>query len=107
VRAALEGLPLDVFRAKGTLALADAPNLRFTAQMVGRRVSIQPDHPWADESRGTDLIFIGRPDAITSAELADRFDACMTDSLVLMSRRNLEAAKRSCAAGRSLQATVR
>ena len=106
VRAALEGLPLDVFRAKGTLALADAPNLRFTTQMVGRRVSIQPDHPWDDALRGTEIAFIGRPDAITSAELAARFDACITDSLVLMSRPNLEAAKRSSAAGRLLAATV-
>lgn len=106
VRAALEGLPLDVFRAKGTVALADAPNLRFTAQMVGRRVSIEPYRPWEDEPRGTDLVFIGTPDAITSSELATRFDACRTDALVLMSRPNLAAVKRA-AAGRSLEATVR
>ena len=89
VRAALEALPLDVFRAKGTLALADAPNLRFTAQMVGRRVSIEPDRPWDGQARSTDLVFIGRPDAITSADLIARFDACESDALVLMSRRNL------------------
>jgi G3E family GTPase len=106
VRAALEGLPPDVFRAKGTLELADAPNLRFIAQMVGRRVSIRPDRLWGDEPRGTDLVFIGTLDAITSAELVDRFDACMTDSLVLMSRHNLAAAKRCWSAGRSLPATV-
>ncbi len=94
VRAALEGLPPDVFRAKGTLALADAPNLRFTAQMVGRRVSIEPDRPWAEEPRGSDLVFIGRPGALTPADLTARFDACESDSLVLMSRRNLEEMKR-------------
>jgi G3E family GTPase len=94
VRAALEDLPVDVFRAKGTLALADAPNLRFTAQMVGRRVSIEPDRPWDEQPQGTDLVFIGRPDALTSADLVARFDACESDSLVLMSRPNLEEMKR-------------
>jgi G3E family GTPase len=94
VRAALEDLPVDVFRAKGTLALADAPNLRFTAQMVGRRVSIEPDRPWDEQPHGTDLVFIGRPDALTSADLVARFDACESDSLVLMSRPNLEEMKR-------------
>jgi G3E family GTPase len=95
VRAALEALPFDVFRAKGTLVLADAPNLRFTAQMVGRRVSIEPDRPWEEQPRSTDLVFIGRPGAITSAELTARFDACESDSLVLMSRRNLDELKRA------------
>jgi G3E family GTPase len=107
VRAALEMLPPDIFRAKGTLALADAPNLRFTAQVVGRRVSIEPDRPWRDELRGTDLVFIGRPGAVTSAELEARFDACASDSLVLMSRPNLIAVKRIVAAGRVLKATDR
>jgi G3E family GTPase len=94
VRAALEELPLDVFRAKGTLALADAPNLRFTAQMVGRRVVIEPNRPWEEETRGTDLVFIGRPGAIDPAKLIARFDACETDSFIVMSRRNLQEVKR-------------
>jgi len=94
VRSALEDLPVDVFRAKGTLALADAPNLRFTAQMVGRRIAIEPDRPWNEQPHGTDLVFIGRPDALTSADLVARFDACESDSLVLMSRPNLEEMKR-------------
>lgn len=95
VRAALEDLPPDVFRAKGTLALADAPNLRFTAQVVGRRVSIEPDRPWEEQPRSTDLVFIGRPGALSSVDLMAWFDACESDSLVLMSRRNLEEMKRS------------
>ena len=107
VRAALESLPPDIFRAKGTLALADAPNLRFTGQVVGRRVSIEPDRPWGEGLRGTDLVFIGRPDAITSAELVARFDACASDSLVLMSRPNLKAIKRIATADRLSEATVR
>jgi G3E family GTPase len=107
VRAALEALPPDIYRAKGTLALADAPNLRFTAQVVGRRVSIEPDRPWGDEPRGTDLVFIGRPGAVTSLELVARFDACATDSLVLMSRPNLAEVKRAATAGRLLETTVR
>lgn len=100
VRAALEHLPLEVFRAKGTLALADAPNLRFIAQMVGRRVSIEPDLPWQDEPPTTDLIFIGTPCALNPAEVVARFDACATDDLVLMSRQNFATAKRAATASR-------
>jgi hypothetical protein len=75
--------------------------------VVGRRVSIAPDRPWGDEIRGSDLVFIGPPGAVTSAELVARFDACASDSLVLMSRPNLTAVKRTAAAGRMPEATVR
>ena len=106
VRTALEGLPLDIFRAKGTLALADAPNLRFTAQMVGRRVTIEPDGVRAGRPAGSDLVFIGTADATTPAELVTRFDACATESVVLMSRANLTTAKQT-AVGRRAPFTTR
>ncbi len=107
VRAALEELPLDVFRAKGTLALADAPNLRFTAQMVGRRVTIEPDHPWGDQTPSTDIVCIGRPEAMSAVELDARLTACATDALVLMSRQNLATAKRIARAARPVALPVR
>jgi G3E family GTPase len=93
VRAALESLPVDVFRAKGTLALADAPNLRFVAQVVGRRVTVEPAGLWQAQTPFSDLVFIGAPGATTSDDLARHFDACVTDSFVLMSRDNFTSMK--------------
>jgi G3E family GTPase len=84
VQAALESLPPEVFRAKGSLLLADAPNLRFVAQMVGRRVTIDVDRPWGDEPARTQIVFIGRPGSITADDITTRFDACITDAFPIM-----------------------
>ncbi len=84
VQAALESLPLDVFRAKGTLYLADAPNLRFVAQMVGRRVSIDVDRPWGEETARTEIVVIGAPGSLTAEDVTARFDACITDAIPIM-----------------------
>ncbi len=94
VRAALETLPPEIFRAKGILALADAPNLRFTLQMVGRRISIEPEGTWGERQLGTELVCIGSPGAISTAELSQRLDACITTSVTLMTRQNLGLLKR-------------
>lgn len=96
VRTALETLPTTLFRAKGILALADMPGLRCVAQMVGKRVSIDVAGPWEEMIPRTELVFIGVPGAIDSTMLAARFDACATDSIVLMSVENLRRVKRAC-----------
>jgi G3E family GTPase len=94
VQAALESLPPEVFRAKGTLSLADAPNLRFVAQMVGRRVSIDVDRPWGEEAPQTQLVVIGSPDSITAEDLAAHFDACITDAFPIMADEALQRLRR-------------
>ncbi|GAC1399678.1 MAG: GTP-binding protein [Chloroflexota bacterium] len=93
IREALESLPVSVYRGKGIVILADAPNLRFVTQLVGRRVSIDVAGPWGSEAPRTDLVFIGTSDAMSADDLAIRLDACTTDSIVLMSRHNLRAVK--------------
>lgn len=93
VREALEDLPPAIFRAKGILALADMPNVRFIAQVVGHRVSIEPEALWGDETPRTELVFIGTPDAITADDLTHRLDACITNGFVLMSHPNLRIAR--------------
>jgi len=94
VRAALEGLPPEIFRAKGILALADAPNLPFTLQMVGRRISIEPAGTWGERPAATELVCIGLPGAMTAQDLANRLDACITTSVTLMTQQNLGMLKR-------------
>jgi G3E family GTPase len=84
VQAALESLPPGIVRAKGTLYLADAPYLRFVAQMVGRRVTVDVDRPWGEETPRTQLVVIGALGSITGEELVARFDACATDAFPIM-----------------------
>lgn len=87
---ALSSLPSSVFRAKGIVHLADAPGLRWTVQMVGRRLAIDIAGPW---SRGEDwrseLVFIGGPRALGQTDLVRLLDASSTDSIVLMSYENM------------------
>jgi G3E family GTPase len=97
VQAALESLPPGIFRAKGTLYLADAPNLRFVAQMVGRRVSIDVDRPWDEELPRTQLVFIGAPGSITPDDLAARFDACISDAIPIMADEAFQRLRRRSA----------
>jgi G3E family GTPase len=92
---ALSSLPSCVFRAKGILHLADAPGLRWTLQMVGRRLAIDIAGHWAPgEVRRTELVFIGKPGALDQTELIRRLDTCVTDSIVLMSHASMRRMRR-------------
>jgi len=84
VRAALESLPATVFRAKGILALADAPGLRFVAQVVGRRVAIDVAGPWEDRPPRTELVLIGAPGALSGGDVSSLFDGCVTAAVPLL-----------------------
>lgn len=84
VREMLEALPGEVFRAKGFLYLADAPLLRFLAQRVGRRVTIDVDRPWGEMERRTDLVVLGDRNALERTELQTLLDVCATDAIPLL-----------------------
>lgn len=95
VRSMLECLPTSVFRSKGVLWLADAPNLRFSMQLVGSRIDIDVMSPWeGDETRQTDIVCIGAPDAISTAWLNEQLRGCITESLPLLSAEGLRAMRR-------------
>jgi G3E family GTPase len=94
VRDALRALPIGVFRAKGVLYLADAPNMRFVAQMVGRRLAIDVAGPWDETPRETLLVCIGERDALTTSDLVRRIDACETEAFVLQGPRAMRLARR-------------
>lgn len=84
VREALETLPANVVRAKGLLHLADAPEMRFVAHLVGRRVSIDVSGRWDGVPVRSTLVFIGLPGALDAATLKTRLDACETDARPLV-----------------------
>ena len=95
VREALESLPPAIYRVKGILALADAPNLRFVVQGVGRRVTIDVLGPWGEEPRETALVWIGTPGAAIAEDLVRTLDACRTPSVALIPYHSFQDLKRA------------
>lgn len=78
---ALVALPPAVIRAKGIVALGDAPAVQTVVQMVGRRIQVRRGEPWGEVPAESRLVVIGSPDALNEAELARRLDACVYQSI--------------------------
>ena len=71
-------LPASVFRCKGVVYVADAPNQRAVLQVVGRRTEITLIGEWDDRPRATQIVAIGAPEGIDSTTLRNAFDACIS-----------------------------
>ena len=76
VQRAFQTLPETIFRAKGVLALREAPERRSIVQLVGKRVTFVRGEPWGNEPPHTQIVLIGMPGGIAPADLQRRFDAC-------------------------------
>lgn len=76
-RSALEqgfrALPPSVLRAKGFLALAEAPEARVLVQFTGTRLTITPWRGDADQGPAHALVFIGTPEMPAAAVIAESF----------------------------------
>jgi G3E family GTPase len=72
VRQALTSLPTSVFRAKGFLYLAEAPEERVVAHVVGRRVEMRPLGRWNGAKPQTQLVFV----SLDSGVDRDREQVC-------------------------------
>ena len=66
---AVASLPANVFRAKGFLYLKDMPDEKVIFQQVGSRTEFVKAGPWGDLTPATDLVFIGRGEALAPADL--------------------------------------
>ncbi|KAB8145631.1 GTP-binding protein [Chloroflexia bacterium SDU3-3] len=76
LREVLGALPVSIYRGKGLVALADAPERRVIFHLVGRRVSLVVGEPWGAEPPRTQLVLIGTPDGVDAATLERSFAAC-------------------------------
>lgn len=73
----VENLPVGIFRAKGTLHLADDPDRVAYLQVVGKRASVRWGRHWEPEERKSQFVVIGREDSFDPAELQKRLNACL------------------------------
>jgi len=78
LREAASKLPSNIYRAKGVIYTADAPERRAVLQVVGRRVDISLEDEWRDRPPRTQIVAIGAPGAIDKDALHDKFEQCLS-----------------------------
>jgi G3E family GTPase len=78
LREAVSRLPAAIYRAKGVMYTADAPERRAVLQVVGRRVDISLESEWGDRPPRTQIVAIGAAGAIDKEALHDRFEQCLS-----------------------------
>ncbi len=67
-------LPESVYRCKGIVFAADAPDRRFALQVVGRRTQVIELGDWGPRPRGNAIVAIGRD--MDAPGLTELFDGC-------------------------------
>ncbi len=72
-------LPASIYRCKGIVHVADAPDKRIALQIVGRRTEISELDEWGARTPRTRIVAIGA--AIDAQELNEKFDACIEQFL--------------------------
>lgn len=86
VRAVLASLPPDVYRAKGFLYLAEAPEQRVVAHVVGRRVDVRPGGTWDGAQPRSELVFISLQHGLDAVSLRERLVATVAQATKTSSR---------------------
>jgi G3E family GTPase len=79
LREVVLNLPVEIFRAKGLLYLADVPHRRAILQAVGPRVNVSLGEPWGEEPPRTQLVFLSTPGGLDELSLQAAFDRCRTE----------------------------
>ncbi|MGH8613388.1 MAG: CobW family GTP-binding protein, partial [Gammaproteobacteria bacterium] len=77
VREAARKLPGNIYRCKGVIYTADAPERRAVLQVVGRRVDISMQEEWGNRAPRTQIVAIGAPGTLEGAALRERFAGCI------------------------------
>jgi G3E family GTPase len=70
-------LPGDIYRCKGVIYAAEAPERRAILQAVGRRSDISLEEEWGERAPRTQIVAIGAPDSIDTGDLTAMFESCV------------------------------
>lgn len=77
LRHALKNLPRSIYRAKGIIQLAEMPEKRLVAQVVGKRITMYgAEEDWGNQTPHSDLVFIGEQGGIDTDILQVVLDQC-------------------------------
>ena len=78
LRETMRKLPGTVYRAKGVVYTADAPQRRAVLQVVGRRVDISLQEEWGRRAPRTQIVAIGAAGSIDASLLERTFASCIS-----------------------------
>ena len=78
LREAASTLPANIYRAKGVIYTADAPERRAVLRVVGRRVDIALTDDWRERAPRTQIVAIGAAADIDTGALRDQFERCLS-----------------------------
>lgn len=74
-------LPASIYRCKGVIYSADAPERRAVLQVVGKRVDLTLDSEWGGRTPRTRIVAIGAYGAIDGEALQQRFVSCVATTV--------------------------
>ena len=77
-------LPGAIYRCKGIVYAAEAPDRRAILQVVGRRADVTLEEEWGDRRPRTRIVAIGAPGRFDRAELQAHFESCVAESTTLV-----------------------
>jgi len=78
LRETVRKLPGTVYRAKGVVYAADAPQRRAVLQVVGRRVDISLQDEWGERAPRTQIVAIAAAGTIDASVLEKTFASCIS-----------------------------
>ena len=72
-------LPGTIYRCKGIIYAAEAPERRAILQVVGRRADVTLEDEWGDRRPRTQIVAIGAPGGFDNEELQAYFASCIEE----------------------------
>jgi G3E family GTPase len=72
-------LPGTIYRCKGIVYAAEAPERRAILQVVGRRADVTLEEEWADRIPRTRIVAIGATGGFDDQELQGHFEGCISE----------------------------
>ena len=72
-------LPGTIYRCKGIVYAAEAPERRAILQVVGRRADVTLEEEWGDRIPRTRIVAIGAPGGFDDQELQPHFEGCISE----------------------------
>ncbi|MGH7380809.1 MAG: CobW family GTP-binding protein [Candidatus Methylomirabilales bacterium] len=72
-------LPVNIYRCKGVIRSADAPERRTILQVVGKRVDLTLENEWGGRTPRTQMVAIGAHGTVDGEALREKFDRCKSD----------------------------
>lgn len=81
MRATLDTLPKNIFRAKGILNVREIPDKQVILQLVGNRVTLTEGDDWGNKNRKTSIVVIGDIGGVDKTVLTQQFESAQAEGI--------------------------